>query len=713
MGTKIQHTQPDIGRCLSSFLQTSAQQKPVLLRTAEEVSPDSLAALPVFLIGSARDHPLIRAWADQLPVELLPEGFGFHGQTYSQPTELLHLSWYPHPENEALPIGMLLSNDPAEAAAYLASLDRRGRWGGLWSRWPYQIFRNQQRLVMGNFNPDWQVEARQYWNFDAKQSQQMERAHIRLEVHQANYAEAQLTQLLDSLSARSRSVQQFLGRSDPPLPLSYHLYPSAEWMGLLINQQMGALAMPDQGAVHRIFHPLYANQDEGLEGQLLLRQYLGTPRQMSLEWGLASLFAPRWQKKGALYWAARLVEAGERWTPEQVLEPRQDHHSYLVRGAFDAAWVQFLLDHWGKDRFLERYADWDPGQAELDTLATPWQTWLRALPERHPRQQRMSGPLPYLKGMTFSHEGYSIYNGYGSTYAQQSLQQISELYANSVAIIPYSGSRQLNRPAPFGIWQRAGAENDAAVLASQYDAQQLGLQTLLKPQIYFGGSWPGALEMKNEADWQAFFGHYRRWIRHYALLAEIYEWDLFCIGVEFVKATTSHPEAWRSLIRDMRQLYQGPITYAANWGEEIESLAFGDALDVLGVDCYYPLSSQQAPTKRQLVRQFEAVKQQLATISKRYDRPMMLTEVGFRSIEAPWQQPHDEPRGAGFSEQDQALCYEVVLEGLADAPWCAGLFWWKWPTYMEYAPQRPKSFTPCGKLAEEVLRKAYAIGRKN
>ncbi|MEM7657894.1 MAG: hypothetical protein AAF399_17345 [Bacteroidota bacterium] len=700
-------------RMLTDFLDRSPQQKPVLLKACREVSLDSLNSLPVFLVGSPLDHPLLRQWANQLPIQLAEGGFGFHQQTYQQPEELLHLSWYPHPGNDRFPIGMLLSNDPAQAARYLASLDRRGRWGGFWSRWPYQVYREEQRLVMGNFNSDWQVELKEYWNFDAQESRTLSRGHLTIQTHHATFSEEALGQLLDSMEVRTQRVQRFVGTQNQPPPLTCHLYPNAEWMGLTANMQMYGVALPDKQEVHQIFHPLYADQDEALEVQPLLRSYLGKPKVWSLERGLASLFAPRWHKKGALYWAARLVEAGDFLMPEEVLEPMRDHHSYLIRGAYDAAWVQFLLDQWGKARFLEAYVSWQPAAEELQALEDPWKAWLQALPKQYPKVARTVPGISYMKGMTFAHEGYSIYNGYGSSYARQSLEKIASLSANSVAIIPYSGSRQLNRPASFGIWQRAGSENDAAVLSSMYDARSMGMSVLLKPQIYFGGSWPGGLEMKNEADWQAFFGHYRRWIRHYALLAEIYEWDLFCVGVEFVKATTSHPEEWRKLIRDMRQIYQGPVTYAANWGEEIEALAFGDALDYIGVDCYYPLSSQTAPTKKQMGKQFASVKKKLASISQQFDRPILLTEVGFRSIEAPWKQPHDEPHDAPFSEKDQAMCYEVILEGLAGEPWCEGLFWWKWPTYMEYSPRQPRSFTPCGKAAEEVLRKAYAIGLEN
>lgn len=42
---------------------------------------------------------------------------------------------------------------------------------------------------------------------------------------------------------------------------------------------------------------------------------------------------------------------------------------------------------------------------------------------------------------------------------------------------------------------------------------------------------------------------------HYALLAEMYDIELFCAGVEFQQATLTHPEAWETLFRKIRSLY--------------------------------------------------------------------------------------------------------------------------------------------------------------
>ena len=186
------------------------------------------------------------------------------------------------------------------------------------------------------------------------------------------------------------------------------------------------------------------------------------------------------------------------------------------------------------------------------------------------------------------------------------------------------------------------------------------MMSLLKPQIFAGDSWPGDVEMLNEKDWEAFFQYYHKWIRHYALLAEIHEMDALCVGVEFAKATLSREKDWRTLFSSLRGLYQGKMTYAANWGPEFEKVGFWDELDFIGLNCYYPLSKNDAPTKAELKANFDSVKTKITKVYSKFTKPIVFTEIGFRSINAPWKTPHAEGDDS-FNPLHQQLCYETQL----------------------------------------------------
>ena len=46
---------------------------------------------------------------------------------------------------------------------------------------------------------------------------------------------------------------------------------------------------------------------------------------------------------------------------------------------------------------------------------------------------------------------------------------------------------------------------------------------------------------------------------------------------------------WRALIADVREQTGAPLTYAANW-TDYERVPFWDALDVIGIQAYFPLA---------------------------------------------------------------------------------------------------------------------------
>lgn len=54
----------------------------------------------------------------------------------------------------------------------------------------------------------------------------------------------------------------------------------------------------------------------------------------------------------------------------------------------------------------------------------------------------------------------------------------------------------------------------------------------------------------------------------------------------------------RRLIRQIRRVYHGPLTYAANWSGEYKQIRFWDALDYVGIQAYFPLRHGRQPFAR-------------------------------------------------------------------------------------------------------------------
>ena len=315
----------------------------------------------------------------------------------------------------------------------------------------------------------------------------------------------------------------------------------------------------------------------------------------------------------------------------------------------------------------------------------------------------------FLRGMTFAHEGYRVYNGYGGTTVAPALDSLLRLAVNAVAIVPYTFMRDASTVGELPVPTSAQSENDGAVIYSVQQAHARGLTVLLKPQIWVGGGWPGDVTFATEAAWDEFFTAYERWILHYARMAEQQDIAALCIGTELVQTTLQYPERWRGIIAAIRKEYTGRLTYAANWGAEFEQLTFWDDLDVIGLNSYYPLSDKLLPTDEELQRGAAKWMSLADSVAERHDRPLWLTEVGYRSVAGAWRNPHAE---AGDRPQDleaQARSYRALVSAAGTARHLRGMFIWKWPSYLgrNEDGDRDTGFTPGGKPAATVLTDFY------
>ncbi len=531
---------------------------------------------------------------------------------------------------------------------------------------------------------------------------------------------------LDSLAAQMerthREIETFAGQKSTLPPIKCYLYPTAEQKGLLLKNTHQSHIDFKRNEVHIVFNEAYTGNVLQLENQLLLRHLLGESEPPILEQGLSIAFAPKWQKHGCNYWTSKLYLSDNLPPLSFLLQNKNIHRvSHLLKGTMAGTLSTFLLQYWGKETFLQHYKEGNIGGEEILKLEEKWLQFLKEINLKYKEKIEVnrkaitpSKDLPYFKGFNFAHEGYQIYDGYISQQAKQALEAMAKIGVNTSAIVPYSGMRSSNSLQDRDIIssRRAVVENDESVIHAAYQSKKLGMTTVLKPQVWVSNSWPGDIDFQTEREWKAFFERYERWILHYAMLAEIHELEVFCLGVEFVKATLEHPEKWQEMIHRIGGFYSGSLTYAANWGAEFEesSLWSNDELDFIGINCYYPLSKEENPTDQQLREGFESTLLKIKQVAKQYNKKVIFTEIGFRSIEKPWQNPHhydwnDQPN---YKEEDQKRCYEAVLAALeGKEDWCQGILWWKWPSYLSHSQESKTEFAPNGKMAEKVVEKWF------
>ncbi|HEV7517687.1 MAG TPA: hypothetical protein VGR07_15410, partial [Thermoanaerobaculia bacterium] len=314
-------------------------------------------------------------------------------------------------------------------------------------------------------------------------------------------------------------------------------------------------------------------------------------------------------------------------------------------------------------------------------------------------------PAAFLKGVSLAMQN-RLESGYHAPGLDARLDGLAQLGVNAVSLMPFAYQEAPDRPRLVYLNRHPESETDTGLVHAVRRAHAHGFAVLYKPHIWVGReSWPGDIAMTNEADWATWWAGYRRFVLHHALLAGWSGADLFSIGCELAK-TTGRTADWRDLIAAVRLLYPGRLTYAANWGGDLERVAFWDRLDVAGVDAYYPLAADPKADAAQLAAGAKAVVSHLEAEARRAGKPLLLTEVGFAAHAGAWMAPHLE--GGTYSEADQAAAYAALFTALGHRPWLAGTFLWKAFSGGEdrRRPDAP-DFRFLGRRAEAEVRKYY------
>lgn len=300
------------------------------------------------------------------------------------------------------------------------------------------------------------------------------------------------------------------------------------------------------------------------------------------------------------------------------------------------------------------------------------------------------GRIFFQKGVNFTSEGWAHY---GTDASVKTLRAVHAKGVDSIALVPYGGGRAHEPGIRYG---NPGMEPDEGIAILTGVAHQLGMKVMLKPQLWvYPGGYPGVIRMPDAATTRQWFEQYKGFAEYYARLAERLHIDLYCVGTEFVHMS-KHADDWRGIVAKVREIYDGPLVYAATQGEEFENVAFWDALDYIGLNNYYPLPDDFSTGD--ILRKVEAVQ-------KKYNKPVILTEAGYVSMEWPNRAPWDETPRA-LSLEHQARGYEAIFKAFWDKPWFAGVYWWRVGSNGEGGPEDGRH-TPWGKPAMDVVSRYY------
>jgi len=298
--------------------------------------------------------------------------------------------------------------------------------------------------------------------------------------------------------------------------------------------------------------------------------------------------------------------------------------------------------------------------------------------------------------------------GYGTSTADQSLAELAATGATWVSLLVVHFQDTIASTVISARDELATTDEDLAHAIGE--AHRLGLRVMLKPHIELvepNGQWRGQIgeRFATEATWRDWFDAYREFIFHYAELGAAQDIEQFCVGTE-LPGTTHRSDQWRELVDGVRERFPGSLTYASNPGEELV-IDWWDALDFIGVDAYYSLSGAKETTAGGLREGWRPHLHVLSTLAHRWAKPIILTEIGYRSLDGAGQDPANHVVLGVVDRQEQADCYQAAFETLYDQPWLAGMYWWEWHVNPFAGGACDTDYTPHHKPAENVLRSWY------
>ncbi len=674
------------------------------------VTQDDLKNNSIILAGTYKSNAALRNISPELPVKFSGNGFSFMSVEYRDSASLVTMLCT-SPWNNSKALYLISGNNNK----YIAGNMGLRMTGGI------RIFDDGLCDVTDSFKNDSSggsvPDTTAYINFAGKRKVYTGYGNYKYTVYADNFGRTDLNKINLVFSGGIEKIKRFFGNGLRLPVTNCFIFNKLEDKGLITgNTRLENIDLKDN-SLRMVYNDWIKGDDFYSNAQLILRHKLGQPASDFLEKGLAMLFTDKWRGEGYRFWAAFIARSGNVPTLKELLNNNAlQYISPYISEPLSGTFADFLIKKLGKKYFLLHYKNWTASDEVIKSLETGWHGYLKKLILKNETgidkyKNGFAKKIPaFQKGFCFAHVGYDVYNGYISEDAKISLEKIKELGANSFSITPFTSMRNASRPAPLSFWEFAGAENDESLIYLSHIATELKMTVMMKPQIYLGrSSWPGDIKMNSGRDWNLFFHYYFNWISNYAMISEMYGIPLLCLGNELEAATVGHEKQWINLITKIRKLYDGKITYGANWNYEFDNIKFWNYLDYMGISEYYPLSREKNPTDRELLIGAESVMKKINEIRLRYNKPVIFTEAGFRSTQKPWMTALENRSTYEVNLESQKRCYRALFKAAFGKKWLAGMYWWKWPSYLSYGGGAENDmFVPNNKPAETVVKKWYS-----
>jgi len=294
-------------------------------------------------------------------------------------------------------------------------------------------------------------------------------------------------------------------------------------------------------------------------------------------------------------------------------------------------------------------------------------------------------------------------NSYFTNESDASLENLRETGTEWVSLITtwYQNDEHSTQIFP----DEDATPSDGSIIHAIDAIHSLGMKVMLKPHVdLYNEKWRGEISFDNEKDWQEWLSNYKNFICHYAQLAEENNVEQFCVGCELVKTTAR--EEWFDVIKGVRENFSGQITYAADWSN-YRNVTFWNTLDFIGIDAYFELTDKNNPTLDEIMEAWKKWKPNIEQMHNLTGKPIIFTEIGYRSIDGCNRDPWNWQRHGKIDLQEQADCYEAAFRTFWGEQWFRGFYWWMWEPDPSIGGPNDDNYTPYKKPAEDIVKSYY------
>jgi len=206
-----------------------------------------------------------------------------------------------------------------------------------------------------------------------------------------------------------------------------------------------------------------------------------------------------------------------------------------------------------------------------------------------------------------------------------------------------------------------GVPDDNRIRKLIQHAHTNGLKVMLFPILHVNrrsdGEWRGRLDPRDLGRWQ---NDYRNFILHYARLANQESVEIFSVGSE-LSSMEKHTDYWKGLIAQVRTEFAGKMIYSSNW-DHFHHPEFWEDLDYIGVSAYFEVSTDSKQAIHKVTQTWEARRSELLEFARSKERPLILTEVGYPSVDSAAVKPWDYTSKSGPNSLQQLAAYRSLVD---------------------------------------------------